>query len=73
MLILSRRIGESIMIGDEIIVTVMQVDRGGQVRIGVHAPAKTVVDREEIHERKKREAAAKQVSGFKFGETAVLR
>lgn len=51
MLILSRKVGQSIKIGDDIIVTVTQVDRGGLVRIGVAAPPKVRVDREEVRDR----------------------
>lgn len=51
MLILTRRIGEVLMIGDQITVTVMGV-KGGQVRLGVNAPKSVGVDREEIYLRK---------------------
>jgi carbon storage regulator len=54
MLILSRRVGESIVIGTDIIVTVTQVGRDGKVRIGVHAPPSIRVDREEIRQRTER-------------------
>jgi carbon storage regulator len=60
MLILSRRVGESLVIGEgaeKIIVTIMQV-RGSQVRIGVAAPPKVIVDREEIYLRRQAEKAA---------------
>ena len=54
MLILTRRVGETLMIGDEVTVTVLGV-KGNQVRFGVNAPRDVSVHREEIYERIKRE------------------
>ena len=50
MLILTRRVGETVVIGDEVMVTVLGI-KGNQVRIGVKAPKSVAVHREEIFER----------------------
>lgn len=50
MLILTRRIGETLMVGDEVTVTVLGV-KGNQVRLGVNAPKNVSVHREEIYQR----------------------
>jgi carbon storage regulator len=50
MLILTRRVGESVVIGEDVIVTVLGV-KGNQVRIGINAPKTVTVHREEIFER----------------------
>lgn len=50
MLILTRRVGETLMVGDEVTITVLGV-KGNQVRIGVNAPKDVAVHREEIYQR----------------------
>jgi carbon storage regulator len=54
MLILTRRVGETLVIGDNVTVTVLGV-KGNQVRLGVNAPKEVSVHREEIYERIRRE------------------
>jgi len=56
MLILTRRVGETLMVGDEVAVTVLGV-KGNQVRIGVNAPKDVAVHREEIYQRIQNENA----------------
>jgi len=60
MLILTRRVGETLMIGDEVSVTVLGV-KGNQVRIGVNAPRNVSVHREEIYDRIRRESDVQAV------------
>jgi carbon storage regulator len=52
MLVLTRKLGEKIMIGDDICITVIAI-QGNRVRLSVAAPKETVVDRKEVHERRK--------------------
>ncbi len=63
MLILTRRVGETLMIGDDVTVTVLGV-KGNQVRIGVNAPKDVSVHREEIYERIKQEDQSDDVLGL---------
>ena len=54
MLILSRRIGETVMVGHDVKITILEV-RGCQVRVGIKAPRSVAVHREEIYEKINRE------------------
>jgi carbon storage regulator len=56
MLILTRRVGETVMIGEEVSVTILGV-KGNQVRVGINAPKNVAVHREEIFERIKSEGS----------------
>lgn len=64
MLILTRRTGEEIYIGDDITVVVLGV-KGNQVRVGVNAPRQVTVHRQEIYERIRRADGAAPSEGFK--------
>ncbi|MBU8934553.1 MAG: carbon storage regulator CsrA [candidate division Zixibacteria bacterium] len=74
MLILTRRLGESITIGDNIKISVLGI-HGRQVRIGIEAPPEVVVHREEIYVKIQEEnrRASKPVKGDLFGVVGMLR
>ena len=65
MLILTRRVGETVMIGDDVTITVLGV-KGNQVRVGINAPKHVAVHREEIYERIKREQQPEDVAAEKL-------
>ena len=69
MLILTRRVGETVMIGDDVTITVLGV-KGNQVRVGINAPKHVAVHREEIYERIKREQQSDGVKQPKPAECA---
>jgi len=68
MLILTRRAGETVMIGSDITITVLGV-KGNQVRIGINAPKDVAVHREEIFERIQNEQAAESGAAAKPGNS----
>ena len=74
MLILTRRVGETVMIGDDVTITVLGV-KGNQVRVGINAPKHVAVHREEIYQPIKTDkpASAPQATSASFVSTTVHR
>jgi carbon storage regulator len=70
MLILTRRPGERLCIGEDIVVTILAV-KGSQVRIGIAAPRDVAIDREEIHQRKLADRRVALAAHDGSGEAAV--
>jgi carbon storage regulator len=68
MLILTRRIGETLRIGSNVSVTILGM-RGRQVRIGITAPASVTVHREELYERLRSGASPRRSMGLFVGRT----
>ena len=62
MLILTRRIGETICIGDNVTVTILNA-KGNQIRLGIHAPKDVSVHREEIYQRIQKEQETRTAAG----------
>jgi len=71
MLILTRRVGETVMIGDDVTITVLGV-KGNQVRVGINAPKSVAVHREEIYERIKREQQSSDAPENKAADYAPV-
>ena len=72
MLVLSRFPDEKIVIGDDIVVTIVDIRQGGRVRVGIEAPAHVRVDREEVRRAIEREAAAGRTT-MRPGDNPPLR
>jgi carbon storage regulator len=66
MLILSRRPNESLVIGDNSVVTILGI-KGAQVRLGIAASREVVVDREEVHQHKQAESDAREAHPSRAG------
>lgn len=72
MLVLTRKVGEAISIGDDVKIVVMQV-KGKQVRLGIKASASTIVHREEVYQRIQEEnELASQVSGVNLSSVSKM-
>lgn len=72
MLILTRRPGESVMIGDEVTVTVLSI-KGNQIRMGFSAPQNVAVHREEVYQRIQAERLTSNMQQVSSGNLALAR
>ncbi len=68
MLILTRRVGETLVIGDQVTITVLGV-KGNQVRVGINAPKNVPVHREEIYQRIQRDCADGTASAVELSDS----
>lgn len=69
MLVLSRKLGEQIVLGDEVVITIVEI-RGDKVRLGIEAPANVPVHRREVYEAimRTRDASSAPVVEFPAGD-----
>ncbi|WP_028389162.1 carbon storage regulator CsrA [Legionella fairfieldensis] len=72
MLILTRRIGETLVIDDDTRITVLGV-KGNQVRLGIMAPPEVIIHRQEIHERIQEEKANQDKKAFQFNPSNSVK
>ena len=72
MLILTRRVGETLMIGDNVTVTVLGL-KGNQVRLGIDAPKNVEVHREEVYDRVQKEKSREEIANEQTRQCSKAR